>query len=106
MMKIIKPLSRKVVTSHGWLLNNAWAIQITFCNHVQRSPEPLLKGFHFFVGQLPKVHSSIIKYHMDSIQPQAIEVVMLKPVQRVARKIFTHSIRPVSIKVDVVTPRG
>src|SRR5690606_1984581 len=105
MVEVIQPLGVETIPANFFVLNDAWRIQVAFRNHKQWFADLLRICFHLLVDLLQEMDGAVIKNSMDSVQPEPVDVVMLKPMEGIFDKkiAYTVGIRP--IKIDCHAPR-
>jgi hypothetical protein len=80
MMKIVQPLRGKAKTARFDRLRDTRAVAVTLGNHMQRPADCLRKIFDVKVCIFPERNRSLIKHHMNGVQPQAIDMILAEPI--------------------------
>src|SRR5581483_2900135 len=103
-MKVIGPLGIEPVTSVAGIAQESGVIQITLGDKMNWATQSLrqLSRRRLQFGQ--EVMCAEIKDSVDRIQPQAIEMIVFEPVQRVLAKKSSHVVAARTVEIYGLTP--
>src|SRR5215471_16376398 len=106
MMKIVEPLCIEAETARSRRPKHTRIVRVGFRHQPVLSSRPLFPFSYRRIQLIPDAYSVPVEHLMDSVQTQAVDVILFCPVKDIARGKIAYPARPRAVEIHGLAPGG